>query len=97
MFIYIDLRRRINQGLRRQGRVQGTSEYRTDANTNAQKKNPDVFTSGFLYQLLPCTAGAAFSTLEYFFFLDLVLGRVMYRVYGYISSDRRRTRVNFLS
>lgn len=81
MFIYIDLRRGINQGHRRQGRFQRTSEYRTDANTNAQKKNPDVFTSGFLYQLLPCAAGATFSTYEYLFLLDLVLGRVVDGVY----------------
>lgn len=76
MFIYIESRR----GLIRAG---SPSSSRQDLGKHIciKKKNPDVFTSGFLYQLLPCAAGAALSTLEYFFLLDLVLGRVMDGIY----------------
>lgn len=80
MFAYIDLNRELI-------RAGSPSSSRQDLGKHIciKKKNPDVFTSGFLYQLLPCAAGAAFSAYEYLFLLDLVLGRVVDGVYRYRS------------
>lgn len=76
MFIYIESRR----GLIRAGSPSSSSPNLGD--TFAQKKESRCFyTSGFLYQLLPCAAGATFSAYEYLFLLYLVLGRVMDGVY----------------
>ena len=73
MFTYTDLREKLIRG--------GLPPGEISLNHSHKKKNPDVFTSGFLYQLLPCAAGATFSTYEYLFLLDLVLGRVVDDVY----------------
>lgn len=80
MFIYIESRR----GLIRAG---SPSSSRQDLGKHicTKKESRCFYTSGFLYQLLPCAAGATFSAYEYLFLLDLVLGRVVDGVYRYRS------------
>lgn len=59
----------------------GFQESDKNAKAREQKKSRCFYTSGFLYQLLPCAAGAALSAYEYLFLLDLVLCRVVDGVY----------------